>query len=68
MTLFEKRPPLELTHLSLVRIGQEMLMDEDYADDDIETELAPIAVQIAYVQQVNNSPLLIILRALNSGL
>ncbi|EHA8590602.1 putative signal recognition particle subunit SRP72 [Cocos nucifera] len=47
-----RRPPLGLTHLSLVRIGQEMLMDEDYADDEIEAELAPIAVQIAYVQQL----------------
>lgn len=62
------RPPLDLTHLSFVRIGQEMLMDEDYADDEIESELAPIVVQIAYVQQVNNCPLLICLKALNSGL
>lgn len=35
------------------RIGQEMLMEEDYADDEIESELAPIAVQLAYVKQVN---------------
>lgn len=51
--LVQKRLPLELTHLSFVRIGQEMLMEEDYAEDEIESELAPIAVQIAYVQQVN---------------
>lgn len=36
------------------RIGQEMLMEEDYADDEIESELAPIAVQLAYVHQVSN--------------
>lgn len=34
------------------RIGQEMLMEEDYVDDEIETELAPIVVQLAYVRQV----------------
>lgn len=28
-------------------------MEENLADDDVEIELAPIAVQIAYVQQVN---------------
>lgn len=33
------------------RIGQEMLMEEDYADDEIESELAPVAVQLAYVKQ-----------------
>lgn len=38
--------------LSARRIGQEMLMDEDYADDEIETELAPISVQLAYIQQL----------------
>lgn len=27
-------------------------MDENLADDEIELELAPIAVQLAYVQQV----------------
>lgn len=27
-------------------------MEENFADDDVEIELAPIAVQIAYVQQV----------------
>ena len=29
-------------------------MEDNLADDDIEIELAPIAVQLAYVQQVNN--------------
>lgn len=37
------------------RIGQETLMEENLADDDVEIELAPIAVQIAYVQQVKLS-------------
>jgi len=27
-------------------------MDDNWADDEIESELAPIAVQLAYVQQV----------------
>ncbi|KAJ6808577.1 signal recognition particle subunit SRP72-like [Iris pallida] len=38
--------------LSARRIGQEMLMDEDYVEDEIEAELAPISVQLAYVQQL----------------
>lgn len=38
--------------LSARRIGQETLMDENLADDEIENELAPIAVQLAYVQQM----------------
>lgn len=42
-----------------VRIGQEMLMEEDYMDDEIENELAPIAVQLAYIQQVNMLSLVI---------
>ena len=29
-------------------------MEDNLADDDIEIELAPIVVQLAYVQQVNN--------------
>ncbi|KAL6516282.1 hypothetical protein OROGR_019587 [Orobanche gracilis] len=33
-------------------IGQETLMEENLTDDDIEIELAPIAIQLAYVQQV----------------
>lgn len=36
----------------VVRMGQETLMDESLADDEIEIELAPISVQLAYVQQV----------------
>uniref|UniRef100_A0A6V7QZ83 Signal recognition particle subunit SRP72 n=1 Tax=Ananas comosus var. bracteatus TaxID=296719 RepID=A0A6V7QZ83_ANACO len=31
---------------------KEMLMEEDYADEEIETELAPINVQLAYVRQL----------------
>lgn len=38
--------------LFVVRIGQETLTEENLADDDIEIELAPIAVQLAYVHQV----------------
>ncbi|GFZ21174.1 SRP72 RNA-binding domain-containing protein [Actinidia rufa] len=38
--------------LSARRIGQETLMDENLADEDIETELAPITVQLAHVQQL----------------
>lgn len=38
--------------LSARRVGQESLMEENWADDDIENELAPIAVQLAYVQQL----------------
>ncbi|PWA86729.1 hypothetical protein CTI12_AA131220 [Artemisia annua] len=34
----------------LLLIGQETLMDENLADDKIEIELAPVAVQLAYVQ------------------
>ncbi|XP_021842223.2 uncharacterized protein [Spinacia oleracea] len=37
--------------LSARRVGQESLMEDNWADDDIENELAPIAVQLAYVQQ-----------------
>lgn len=36
----------------VVRIGQETLLEENLPDDEIEIELAPIAVQLAYVQQV----------------
>ena len=43
---------LELALFFLVRIGQETLMDENIPDDEIEIELAPIAVQLAYVKQV----------------
>lgn len=38
--------------LSARRVGQESLMEDNWADDDIENELAPIAVQLAYVQQL----------------
>ncbi|CAN6937651.1 unnamed protein product [Brassica oleracea] len=38
--------------LAAKRIGQETLTDDGFADEDIENELAPIAVQLAYVQQV----------------
>ncbi|KAJ0039070.1 hypothetical protein Pint_23641 [Pistacia integerrima] len=38
--------------LAARRIGQETLTDENYAEDEIEIELAPIAVQLVYVQQV----------------
>ncbi|CAI0425734.1 unnamed protein product [Linum tenue] len=34
------------------RIGQESLLDANWAEEDIEIELAPIAVQLAYVQQL----------------
>ncbi|XP_068665227.1 uncharacterized protein [Aristolochia californica] len=57
-SLIEKRnyADAEQLLLSARRIGQEMLMEEDYADDDIESELAPIAVQLAYVQQLMGHP------------
>ncbi|XP_060216160.1 uncharacterized protein LOC132643676 [Lycium barbarum] len=48
----EKYKDAELLLLSARRIGQETLMEENLADDDVEIELAPIAVQIAYVQQI----------------
>lgn len=53
-SLIEKKKYAEAEQqlLSARRIGQEMLMEEDYADDEIETELAPIAVQLAYVHQL----------------
>ncbi|CAD5316566.1 unnamed protein product [Arabidopsis thaliana] len=38
--------------LTAMRIGQETLTEGDYSDDYIETQLAPISVQLAYVQQV----------------
>jgi signal recognition particle subunit SRP72 len=38
--------------LSGRRIGQETLMEENWPDDDIEIELAPLAVQLAYLQQL----------------
>lgn len=38
--------------LTARRIGQETLTDDNFAEDDIEIELAPVAVQLAYVQQL----------------
>ncbi|XP_078440836.1 SRP72 RNA-binding domain-containing protein [Wolffia australiana] len=38
--------------LSARRIGQETLMEDDILDDEMESELAPITVQLAYVQQL----------------
>ncbi|KAL6573749.1 hypothetical protein OROHE_002208 [Orobanche hederae] len=38
--------------LSARRIGQETLIEKNLADVKIEIELAPIAIQLAYVQQV----------------
>ncbi|XP_022856184.1 signal recognition particle subunit SRP72-like [Olea europaea var. sylvestris] len=38
--------------LSARRIGQESLMEENLANDEIEIELAPIAVQLAYVHHI----------------
>ncbi|EPS72346.1 hypothetical protein M569_02406 [Genlisea aurea] len=48
----QKYKDAEQLLLSARRIGQETLMEENLPDDDIEIELAPIAVQIAYVQQI----------------
>ncbi|KAI3831549.1 hypothetical protein MKX03_029507 [Papaver bracteatum] len=42
--------------LSARRIGQETLMEDNWADDEIEMELAPIAVQLAYVWQLLGHP------------
>eukprot|EP00249_Psilotum_nudum_P010597 c22638_g1_i1 orf=54-2165(+) len=39
---------LQLAH----RIGQEMLIEDEYTDDEVENELAPISVQLAYVRQM----------------
>lgn len=33
-------------------MGQETLTEDDFADADVEIELAPMTVQLAYVQQV----------------
>ncbi|KAF2292843.1 hypothetical protein GH714_029306 [Hevea brasiliensis] len=53
-SLIERNKCTEAEQLLLTarRIGQETLMDENLAEDDIEIELAPIAVQLAYVQQL----------------
>ncbi|OMO81415.1 Tetratricopeptide-like helical [Corchorus olitorius] len=47
-----KHKDAEQLLLAARRIGQETLTEENYADDDIEIELAPISVQLAYVQQL----------------
>ncbi|KAL2635678.1 hypothetical protein R1flu_007157 [Riccia fluitans] len=40
-------------HLLLARrIGQEALIEEEFLEEEIEDELAPITVQLAYVQQM----------------
>ncbi|CAO1942575.1 unnamed protein product [Urochloa humidicola] len=44
----EAKEQLELAK----RIGKEELMVEDYAEHDIEYELAPVSAQLAYVQQL----------------
>ncbi|RLN23024.1 signal recognition particle subunit SRP72-like [Panicum miliaceum] len=38
------------------KIGKEELMVEDYGEDEIEYELAPVSAQLAYVQQAADSP------------
>ncbi|KAK4753615.1 hypothetical protein SAY87_001719 [Trapa incisa] len=48
----EKYSDAEQLLLSARRIGQEMLLEENYEADKVDNELAPIAVQLAYVQQV----------------
>ncbi|XP_022725659.1 signal recognition particle subunit SRP72-like [Durio zibethinus] len=47
-----KHKDAEQLLLTARRIGQETLTEENLADDDIEIELAPIAVQLTYVQQL----------------
>ncbi|KAF3431109.1 hypothetical protein FNV43_RR25839 [Rhamnella rubrinervis] len=47
-----KHTEAEQLLLSARRIGQETLLDDNIPDDEIEIELAPIAVQLAYVQQL----------------
>ncbi|XVE92234.1 hypothetical protein REPUB_Repub01dG0079400 [Reevesia pubescens] len=47
-----KHKDAEQLLLTARRIGQETLTEENLADDDIEIELAPIVVQLAYVQQL----------------
>lgn len=38
--------------LDFLRTGQEALLEDGVPEDEVETELAPMAVQLAYVQQV----------------
>ncbi|KAK1317132.1 hypothetical protein QJS10_CPA05g01909 [Acorus calamus] len=42
--------------LSARRIGQEALMEEEFAEDEIESELAPVTVQLAYARQLLGHP------------
>ncbi|KAL5710744.1 hypothetical protein ACHQM5_021270 [Ranunculus cassubicifolius] len=42
--------------LTARRIGQEDLMNNNWTDDEIETELSSIDVQLAYVQQILGHP------------
>ncbi|XP_024524468.1 signal recognition particle subunit SRP72 [Selaginella moellendorffii] len=40
-------------HLLLARrLGQEMLLEDEYSEDEIEDELAPVTAQLAYVLQL----------------
>ncbi|XP_043723300.1 signal recognition particle subunit SRP72-like [Telopea speciosissima] len=57
-SLIEKKQYTDAEHhlLSARRIGQETLMEDNWADDEIETELAPISVQLAYVRQLLGHP------------
>nr|GMD21504.1 signal recognition particle subunit SRP72-like [Ipomoea batatas] len=48
----QKYKDAEQLLLSARRIGQESLMEENLADEDIEMELAPIAVQLAFVHKI----------------
>ncbi|XP_030449426.1 uncharacterized protein LOC115671891 [Syzygium oleosum] len=48
----EKYSDAEQLLLSARRIGQETLLEENLDADEVEIELAPIAVQLAYVQQI----------------
>jgi hypothetical protein len=42
-------------YVLLIRVGQESLIEEEYPENEIEDELAPITVQVSYVHQVNFS-------------
>ncbi|KAL5717772.1 hypothetical protein ACHQM5_010738 [Ranunculus cassubicifolius] len=57
-SLIEKAKYTDAEELLLTarRIGQEHLMIEEWVDDDIEIELSPIDVQLAYVQQILGHP------------
>ncbi|KAI3933465.1 hypothetical protein MKX01_022044 [Papaver californicum] len=57
-SLIERQKYVEAEHqlLSARRIGQETLMEDNWDDDEIEMELAPIAVQLAYVRQLLGHP------------